>query len=180
MNKRNCQDERCPKNFPRGNRPAKSSVSNQRVRPKLPAPPSSYGARVSRFKFTSDGHPQQEPVSSAPLSTWRIPFPTETTARAFECKTGCLNVDARRGAKETAGNGGKDAATDGAGRGGGAVRRAHLAAFSISHDTLLSTSAARRRENGKYSRCLPGCFMKFNKYEMNLPSSWFTSCNRDT
>lgn len=25
------------------------------------------------------------------------------------------------------------------------------------------------RENGKYSRCLAECFMKFNKYEMNLP-----------
>lgn len=29
--------------------------------------------------------------------------------------------------------------------------------------------AARPRENGKYSRCPPGCFMKFNKYETNLP-----------
>lgn len=51
--------------------------------------------------------------------------------------------------------------------------RAHLPAFSISHDTHSC-----RRENGKYSRFLAGCFMKFNKYEMNLPCNRTASAER--
>lgn len=50
------------------------------------------------------------------------------------------------------------------------ARRSHLPAFSIFHDTRPFRIVRSETRKWKIQpRCLPGCFMKFNKYEMNLP-----------